>query len=236
MQVLPVQTHLYKEGENLETFIAEHIPRVKNGSIVVVTSKIAALAERRTLPLPSEREEAALMRRESSFAIKTKWVWLTLKDGMIMANAGADKSNAAGKMILLPKDSFASAARLRRALMKHYRISKLGVLITDSRVAPLRAGVIGVALGYAGFKGVKDYRGKKDLFGRPFVFEQTNVADNLASAAILVMGEGAERIPLALIENAPVEWTERVKKDEGRIPPEDDLYLPFLGRFAKKRI
>ena len=85
-----------------------------------------------------------------------------------MANAGIDESNAMGKIILLPKNSFKSAEIIRKKLQNKFGVKNLGILITDSRLFPLRAGIVGVALGYAGFKGIKNYIGKKDIFGRIF--------------------------------------------------------------------
>lgn len=225
MKVIPVRTRLFVEREDLALFILQHIPRLAEGSILAITSKIVALAEGRTAD-PAARERT--IRRESEWARKTKHVWLTLKDGMLLANAGIDESNAGGRLVLLPKDSFAAAAALRRSLRRHYRVRKLGILITDSRVMPLRAGVTAVAVGYAGFRGVRDYRGSKDLFGRIMRFAQTNVADSLATAAALVMGEGNERMPLAIIEGAPVRYTQRVDAGEVRIAPQDDMYQPVL--------
>ncbi len=235
MHIRPIKTRVFREGEDLVSFITKHIPRAKEKTVIVVTSKIAALAENRTSPLLSRKDEAKLIRSESTLAIETEHVWLTMKDGIFIANAGIDKSNADGKLILLPLDSFASAENIRKALMRIYKVKQLGVLLTDSRVVPLRAGVTGVALGYAGFKGVFDYRKKKDIFGRPFVFEQTNVADNLASASILVMGEGSERQPLAVIEDAPIAFQNRIDKNEAAIPLKDDLYFPVLKGLVKKK-
>lgn len=105
-----------------------------------------------------------------------------------MASAGIDESNANGKLVLLPKDSFKTARFLRDKLRQKYGVRHLGVLITDSRTTPLRAGVTGVALGYAGFRGVKDYRGTPDIFGRKFKFSRTDVADSLATAAVFAIG------------------------------------------------
>ncbi|MEJ0001981.1 MAG: coenzyme F420-0:L-glutamate ligase [bacterium] len=168
-------------------------------SVLVVTSKIVALAEGRTAVFTDKAQKTALIKKESQFALETKYVWLTIKDGMVMASAGIDESNAAGKLILLPKDSFRAAESIRKDLKKIFKLKKLGVLITDSRIFPLRSGVVGVALGYAGFKGIRDYRGKKDIFGRVLKMSQTDVADSLATAAVLSMGEGREQQPLALI-------------------------------------
>ncbi|MBU6323600.1 coenzyme F420-0:L-glutamate ligase [Patescibacteria group bacterium] len=234
MEIRPIRTRIYEEGEDLAEFVAAHVKKLPEGAVLAVTSKIVALGEGRTAPFGDEASKARLIRSESEWLTRTKYVWLTLSGGLLTANAGVDESNADGKLILLPKDSFAAAAKLRRALMKKHGVKKLGVVITDSRTTPLRAGTTGVALGYAGFKGLKDYRGTKDLFGRAFHFSKVSVADSLASAAALAMGEGAERQPLALITDAPVEFTERVKKGELVIPPEDDMYGPFLAPLLPK--
>ena len=227
MHVRPVKTRMFKEGEGLAAFILRHVPKVKEDSILAVTSKIVALAEGRVADI---KDKDRVIKGESTWVVKTKYVWLTEKDGMILANAGVDESNADGKLILLPADSFKTADVLRRQLRKHYKVKKLGIIITDSRIMPLRAGVVGVALGYAGFRGARDYRGKKDLHGRKLKFSQTDIADSLATAAVLVMGEGSERRPLAVITEAPVEWTDRVNKRELLIPLKGDMYAPLLNK------
>src|SRR6185369_15133943 len=98
------------------SFIVEHIPQIEEDAILVVTSKIVALAEGRTAVIENEQTKIKLIKAESDFAMPTKYVWLTIKDGMVMAAAGIDESNADGKLILLPKDSFKTAARLRKLL------------------------------------------------------------------------------------------------------------------------
>jgi len=230
MQVTAIKTRVFKENEDLAAFITKHVKKLPERSVLVVTSKIIALAEGRTVAATDTKTKEKYIKQESDFAKKTKWVWLTIKDGMVIANAGIDESNADGKLILLPEDSFAAAAKLRTKLMKYYKVKKLGVVIPDSRIIPLRAGVIAMALGYAGIKGIRDYRGQKDIFGRPFKFETTGVVDSLSTAAALVMGEGAEQQPLAIITGAPVEFTERVKKGELLIPLADDIYLPYFSK------
>jgi coenzyme F420-0:L-glutamate ligase len=236
MLVRPVKTRIFREGESLPDFIEAHIPKLKDGSVLVVTSKIVALAEKRTAPNDPKTKER-LIKSESTFALPTKWVWLTLKDGFVIANAGIDESNAeGGKLILLPKDSYKAAAKIRSEMLKRYQIKNLAVVLTDSRIWPLRAGVTGVALGYAGMKGLKDYRKKRDIFGRGFKFETVSVADGLAASAVLTMGEGDEQIPLAVIEDAPVEFSDRVQRGELQIPLEDDIYLPFFGKLPKLKL
>ena len=234
MEVRPIKTRIFKERENLVDFIVAHIPRVKEGTIIVVTSKIVALAEGRTLEIEDEMTREKAIKQESDFAIRTMYTWLTLKDGLLMSSAGIDESNADGKLILLPKDSFKTASVLLRELKKRYRVKKLGVLITDSRVLALRAGAVGVSMGYAGFRGIKDYRGTPDMFGRTMKISRSNIPDALSSAAVLVMGEGDERQPLAVVTGLPVEFVERTQRKELVIPPEHDMYRPFFEEVKKK--
>lgn len=233
MIIRPIKTRVFKEGENLLSFIESYFKTISEKSIIVVTSKIAALSEKRTAIIENEKSKEALIRAESEYAIKTKYVWLTIKDKTIMASAGIDESNANGKLILLPKDSFKTANFLREKLKEKYEVKNLGVLITDSRTIPLRAGVTGVAVGYAGFKGIKDYRGTPDIFKRIFHFSRTNIADSLATSATLVMGEGAEQQPLAVITESPAEFCDKVEGKEVHIDIEDDMYSPLFSKFPK---
>ena len=234
VKVTAIRTRIFNEGEDIFSFIVRYIKKLPEKSVVVVTSKIIALSEKRTAKLEGAKTKEKLIRQESQFAIPTKYVWLTIKDGMVMASAGIDESNANGKLILLPKDSFQVAHVLRKKLQKKYGVKKIGVLITDSRTIPFRLGIHGVALGYAGFEGVRNYVGVPDIFGRKFKFERTGVADCLATAAVLVMGEGNEQQPLAIIKEAPVEFCEKINKNELYIDIEDDMYGPLFSKFTKR--
>ncbi|MDP3965245.1 MAG: coenzyme F420-0:L-glutamate ligase [bacterium] len=232
MQVKPIKTDIFKEGENLLDFIFAHIPKLKDRTVLAVTSKIVALAEGRVVKLKNRKEKERLIRAESEWQLKVlpEW-WLTVRDGTVVVNAGLDDSNADGKTILLPEDSFDTVGRLRRKLRAHYKIKNLGIVITDSRTSALREGVTGVALGYAGFKGVKDYRGDTDIFGRKLKVTQTNIADSLATVATVVMGEGGELQPLAILTDAPVQFCEKVNRKELRIAMKYDMYRSlFTGK------
>ena len=234
MQVKTIKTRIFRENENLLKFILQYVKKIPENSVLVITSKIVALSEGRVVECKDKNQKIKLIKEESDFAIKTKYTWLTIKDGMVMANAGVDESNADGKIILLPKNSFRSADLIRKKLKKIFKLKKFGVLITDSRVFPLRAGIVGVALGYAGFKGVRDYRNTPDIFGRILKMSRTDVADSLATFAVLCMGEGKEQQPLALISDAPVVFTEKIDKKELLIDPKEDLYLPIFRSILKK--
>ncbi len=237
MTIRAVKTHVFKEREDLAAFIRSHVPKLKNGSVLAVTSKIVALSEGR---IADAGDKGQLIKKESEWALQThkEW-WWTEKDGMLLVNAGIDESNAGDKLVLLPRDSFKAARKLQKWLRHHYGLKKIGVIITDSRISPMRAGVTGLALGHAGFRGVRDYRGKSDLFGRKLKVTMTDVADSLATAATLVMGEGAERQPLAIIEDAPVEFVDgfdklTARKREVRISAKDDMYAPLFRNFGAR--
>lgn len=234
MKITPIKTKIFYENEDLLQFILKYVKKIPDKSVLVITSKVVALSEGRTVKYENEKQKIKLIREESDFALKTRLVWLTMKDNMVMANAGIDESNADGKLILLPKDSFHSADFIRKELKKIFKIKKLGILITDSRIFPLRAGIVGVALGYAGFKGIRDYRKKNDIFGRALKFSRTDIADSLATSAVLCMGEGKEQQPLALITDSPVEFAEKIDKNELIMDPKKDLYLPLFGSILKK--
>ncbi len=233
MIIQPIKTRIFQEGDDLFAFITDYFKKISEKSVIVVTSKIVALAEKRTAVIENVQTKEKLIYTESEFAIPTKYAWLTVKDGMVMASARIDESNANGKLILLPKDSFKTAHFLRNKLRKYYGMEYLGVLITDSRTMPLRAGVTGVALGYAGFRGIKDYRGTPDIFGRKFKFSRTNVADSLATAAVLVMGEGNEQRPLAIIKKTPIEFCDKIHRKELHIDIQEDMYRPLFLKLPK---
>lgn len=125
------------------------------------------------------------------------------KLGFVMANAGIDESNishgeGSGRVLLLPRDPDGSAARLKSRLEDAFGVS-VGVIINDSFGRPWRNGVVGVALGAAGVPALVDRIGATDLFGRKLKVTEIAIADELAAAASLIMGQAAEGIPAVLV-------------------------------------
>lgn len=230
MKVKAIKTRLFLPEEKLLPFIDQYCPILREGDILVVTSKIVALAEGRLVTKWDNAKKQAIIKQESQLMIPAKYICLTVKDGMVMASAGVDESNGNGALILLPRDSWRVASAIRSHFRKRRGLRKLGVIITDSRNAPFRKGITGAALAYSGFKGLKDYRRTLDIFGRPFHFSRVDVADSLATAAVLCMGEGNEKRPLAIISNAPVTYTDKINKQELRISLEEDMYGPLFRR------
>ena len=106
---------------------------------------------------------------------------------------------------------------------------------------PLRRGVVGISIGFFGFKPIKDYRGKVDLFGREFRMETSNFPDSLATAAVMEMGEGSERKPIAIITNVPdlefiqEEYNPKTLDDSFDIPEKMDMFYPFLSSVNWKK-
>ncbi|MBI2420718.1 MAG: coenzyme F420-0:L-glutamate ligase [Candidatus Levybacteria bacterium] len=126
---------------------------------------------------------------------------LSIKNKSLVSSAGVDESNGGGYFVLWPKNPQKSANSIREMLSKKYKVKNLGVMITDSKSIPLRRGAVGTAIAHSGFSAVKNYIGKKDVFGRKFKVQKSNVLENLAGASVAVMGEGSEQTPIAIISD-----------------------------------
>src|SRR4029077_20463281 len=152
-------------------------------------------------------------------------VLLTLKNGDAIANSGVDRKNAPDDSVIpWPLDPHRSAERIRRSLNRKLR-KRIGVVIVDSRVTPLRLGTIGLAIASSGFQPVKDSRGTKDLYGRKVRITLQAIADGIAGAAQLLMGETRETVPFVLFRGAPVQLGSGKRSDSMTLPIKDCLYM-----------
>jgi coenzyme F420-0:L-glutamate ligase/coenzyme F420-1:gamma-L-glutamate ligase len=191
--------------------------------VLLVCQKIVSKSEGRLLELatveasPRARELAArcgkdprlveVILRESIEVVRCAPQVLIVRHrlGLVMANAGVDQSNVPGsghQVLLLPQDPDASAAALRRSLSAILGFSP-SLIITDTFGRPWRSGVCGTAIGASGIAALLDRRGERDRFGRELKVTQVALADALAAAAALVMGEGAEGRPVVLARGLP---------------------------------
>lgn len=217
---------------------------LQTGDILVVTSKLVAKAEGRFVDLrtvtPSERaqEVAAITRkdprlvelilRESTGISRMRGEVLIVRHrlGFTLANAGIDHSNVGRDgedwVLLLPEDPDRSARDLREALGQLTGV-RPGVVISDSHGRPFRIGTVGVAVGLAGIPAVWDMRGQTDLYGRVLRVTVTGLGDELAAAAGLIGGQGAEGLPVVLIRGMKTPPGEGCAADLIR-PPELDLF------------
>lgn len=174
----------------------------------------------------SEEGFRELVRSQADKLLEEGEMVLTMKNKVLIPNAGIDRSNVPeGQAVLWPEEPFKAAEKLRKELMSEYDLSELGVVISDSHCQPLRMGTSGIAIGWAGIEGVQDEIGSKDLYGREMMYTKIAVADNLASTANLLMGETDASVPFVLVRNAPVRFTDEPdSEDEYFISPSVCLY------------
>jgi len=239
---------IINSGDNIAELICKAAERqgtpIQNGDIIVVTHVIVSRAEGRVVNLdevtPSAfakniaeiygkdpalvevvLREAKSIRRMADGKIITE-----TRHGFVCANSGVDKSNVPGERLvaLLPEDPDASANKIRLEI-KRLTGCDVAVIISDTHGRPLREGEINVAVGVSGLKPIRDRRGEKDLFGYVLRIKQTAVADELASAAELVIGQADEGVPAAIIRGYKFIKSENAKATELIRPREKDLFL-----------
>ena len=236
MNIKPVQTHRIEPSETLIALVDRYIPKVSEGIILAITSKIISICEGSIISTSSISKEL-LVKREADATLDTPSnpydLYLTIKDNILIPSAGVDESNADSVYILYPKNVQETAVFLWNYLRKKHSLEHLGILITDSHTTPMRRGVTGIALGWCGFEPLYSYIGKPDIYGKPMRVTQINLLDALATSAVLVMGEGNEQTPLAVISEAPrVSFLTRQPTSEEeksiKISIEEDLYAPLL--------
>lgn len=237
MKTVAINTHKITSADsNILAILDKYISRINNQGILVVASKIVSICEGRMIKV-EEVDKNTLIKKESDFYLSEKeskmGFILTIKNNILIPSAGIDESNGAGYYILWPKSPQKTANVIKNYLKKRFKLKKVGVIVVDSKTTPLRWGTTGVCLAYSGFYGLNDYIGKPDIFGRLLKVTKVNVADALASSAVLVMGEGNEQTPLALISDVPfVHFNSRSpsKKElnDFTIAMKDDLYEPLL--------
>jgi len=225
------------ESIGLFELLDEYVTEMEERSVLAITSKVVSLCEGAVVPVGSI-DKAELIKREADryveMPLNEYGIIFTVVGNTLMPNAGIDESNAGDVYVLWPRDPQATANEVRAYLAKRFGLEQVGVVITDSTTRPLRWGVGGVAIAHSGFKEINDYRGKDDLFGRELKVSTAAVAEGLASAATLVMGEGAECTPLAMLSELPfVEFQPRDPSQRElealKISVENDVYGPLLS-------
>ncbi|MES2768575.1 MAG: coenzyme F420-0:L-glutamate ligase [Bdellovibrionota bacterium] len=237
LSVQPIQTSIFREGD-LAEFIIQSIPKslVQEEMVLAITSKIVSVAENRFISRDKISKEDLVKQEADVFLGEIGYgCFLTIKDGLLIPSAGIDESNSEqGDYILYPENPFQSAEKLWLKLRERWQISKLGIVLTDSHTTPLRRGVTGIALSYWGFQPLRKLIGTKDLFGRELQMTNMNLADGIAASTVLMMGEGSESTPLAIVEGLDLEFCEVSSLDELSIPLAEDLYGPILSPYISK--
>lgn len=237
MKVNAIKTHkITTTDKDLFKILDRYVESFNEQSILVIASKIMAITQGRTVKL-NEKQKDELIKKEADFYIPKELhksgLYITLKNGILTFSSGIDESNGNGYQILWPSNPQIVANQVRDYLAKRFQVRKVGVIITDMTALPLRWGVIGGSLAYSGFKPLNDLRGKPDVFGKNYKFTKVGILNGLSAAASLVMGEGSEQTPVAIISDIPfVEFVDRnpTKKEleDLVIKPEEDMYGPLF--------
>lgn len=242
MHIKTYKTHPITTKDSLISLMDAYIPPLKDQSILVITSKVVSLCEGSIVEKKDVESKKTLIQQSADAyldspdeSIISHSIQLTIKNNLLIPSAGIDESNGNGVYILYPKNIQKSATSIWEYLRHRDKIYELGVLITDSHTTPLRRGVMGIGLGWCGFKALYDYVGKPDCFGIPLRVTMTNNLDALAAAAVFCMGEGNEQTPFSVITNAPrIEFQNRpptaAEVEEISIPIEEDLYHVLLKK------
>ena len=253
LEILPIHDlPLLKSGDDLARKIVDVARHrritIRNHDIVVVGQKAVSKAEGRTLNIntvnPSARARGISRRtgkspefievvlRDSSKVLRADRdaFIVTTRDGQTCLNGGVDKSNVEGKSTyaLLPLKPDVSARRLMKRI-QGLTGKNVGVIITDTRSRPFRKGQVEQCIGVAGLNPIVDYRGQSDLFGYKLRFKNVGIADELASAAELVMGQGTEATPVAIVRGVKrVKFQTRASSRKLTVRPSEDLFKGTL--------
>jgi coenzyme F420-0:L-glutamate ligase/coenzyme F420-1:gamma-L-glutamate ligase len=235
---------LIEPGDDLASLLLDAVSNaagsLAEGDVLVVAQKIVSKAENRYVDLetvtpsqaaldlaPAADKDPRLVEvilRESRKVLRHRPGALIVEHrlGYVHANAGVDRSNIAyaNRVLLLPEDADRSAARLREQ-MRFATGCNVSVIINDSAGRPWRNGIIGFAIGCAGFRPVINRIGAPDLFGRKLEITEVAVADELAAAASFVMGQADEGIPAVLIRGAQLEASDEGMLELLRDPARD---------------
>lgn len=244
---------LVRAGDNVAELIVAAARRENftfdNGDVVVVGHKIVSKAEGRVVRLkdvkPSSRARelskltsrdpglVELVLREAKRVVKATKEILIVENrlGFVCINAGVDKSNVEGEdeYLLLPANPDASAKGIRSQIHK-LTGKDVAVIICDTYSRPFRRGQVEFAIGAAGMEVFRDYRGKKDLFGYVMKVKRSAIADEIASAAELLMGQGNESMPVVVVKGLTgVKFSKDASASELFIPEQEDLFKGTLS-------
>jgi coenzyme F420-0:L-glutamate ligase/coenzyme F420-1:gamma-L-glutamate ligase len=249
VQIIPViGLPIIRKGDKISRLICDAAEKqktpIQDGDVIVVTHVIVSRAEgsivdldavepsqfAKTIAKKNDKDPAlveVVLREAASIIRMRNGSLITLtKHGFICANSGVDKSNVPGErtVALLPKNPDESARQIRQEI-KEQTGKTVAVIISDTHGRPLRDGEINIAIGVAGLIPLRDRRGEKDLFDYVLRVKRTAVADELASAAELVMGQANEAVPAAIIRGYQYQKSEEATAKDMLRPLEKELFL-----------
>lgn len=240
MLITTIKTHKIKPGESIFKILDRYLPKLSEKSIIAISSKVISICEKNLINKDKVKNRIDLINKEADLCLPAPKdqpnFCLTLKNHRLLPNAGIDESNCDNLYVLLPKKPQLTASKIWTYLRGKHQIKNLGIIITDSNITPLRRGVTGIAIGWCGFKPLYDYIGQKDISGNDLKVTQINLLDSLATSSTLVMGEGKECTPIAIIKPplSKIKFQNRAptKAEEQNICIDfkNDLFSPILPK------
>ncbi|MGI6402801.1 MAG: coenzyme F420-0:L-glutamate ligase [Oscillospiraceae bacterium] len=215
--VLVVAHKIISKAEGRQIALRDVVPGTRAQELAAATGKPPALVQ-----LILEESEEVVAAQRGILMCRSRLGWLC-------ANAGVDQSNAldADHAILPPLDPDASAREISQRLEAYFG-SKVAVIVSDTHGRPLREGIVGVAIGCWGMDPMRSYIGKADRANRMMSSSVEAIADELASAASLLCGQGAEGIPAVLVKGCGLPWKECGSQSLKR-SPEREIFAPKKG-------
>ena len=220
MQIIPLI--LDKESQSFDIYnklvYNKNNIKFKNGDLLIISSKYLSISEGRIKKLENVKPNTYSIELSKLYHINPKLMELIVREsdeifggmygfvltsvhGILSPNAGIDKSNIpSGMVVLYPKDPYNSIETIRKKIFIDHGI-RVCIILSDSRILPMRIGTTGIALACSGFEPIIDLKGKKDLFGNVLKYTSQNLADCLASLGVFIMGESNKSTPIILIRD-----------------------------------
>jgi len=240
--LIPIKTGIINEGDDPIDLIIDRLPlNVKEGDVLAVATKPLLKAYSKYIMLEEVSSDKYSIKLAEKYGNKSSLAALIIKysdkilggvkgfilsivDGVILPNAGVDRKNVGVNRYALPFVEIKDKAReFYYRVLERYQV-RIGVILVDSTIFPLRLGTRAIAVAIYGFIPIKNYIGTEDLYGVKIKYTYMNIADEMASAAHLVMGEGDEGIPAVLIRGYNINLIDKDTSDMAKIKFKDCLY------------
>lgn len=254
MQIIPLELDKESYSFNLYEKLIYNKKNIKfkDRDLLIISSKYLSISEGRIKKIEDVKPSRESERLSKKYHINPKLMELILREsdeifgglygfvltsvhGILSPNAGIDKSNIpAGMVVLYPKDPYKSIERLRKKFFIEQGI-RICIILSDSRILPMRIGTTGIALACSGFEPIIDLKGTKDLFGNVLKYTSQNIADCLASLGVFIMGESNKSTPVILIRNTDLLLSDRkISQSSLGIESKFDIYIRGLMYQTKK--
>ncbi len=255
MQIIPL--HLERESKtfNLYDKIIDNKNKInfQDGDLLVISSKYLSISEGRIKKLSNVNPSKESVMLSKIYHINPKLMELIVREsdeifgglygfvlttvhGILSPNAGIDKSNIPpGEVVLYPKEPYDSINMLRKKFFIDFGI-RICIILSDSRILPMRIGTVGIALASSGFEPIVDLKGTKDLFGNVLRYTSQNLADSLASLGVFIMGESDKSTPVILIRGIELKLIDKkITYNTMGIESKFDIYIRGLTLHSQRK-